>query len=220
VFKDNPHFALFLDVETTGLSGDDKIVSIGAIKLDTGQLSKGVMDFEALHLVFDPGRKSHPKAEEVHGFDDWFLRHQDPFDDHASEIHRIASDCDLFVAHNAGFDLAFLEREFEACGLVMPAADHYCTMEAYRASGQGGAASLSSVCQKLGLGRQRERHDALHDAWLAMQVYLWLLKSPLHKTPFSVVADPEFQNLREVPPRPEGPLPRRKARRRVRAPAQ
>ncbi|QGM44878.1 3'-5' exonuclease [Methylocystis heyeri] len=214
---DDRSFALFLDVETTGLGGDDKIVSIGAIKLDAVKLSKGVLDFEPFHLVFDPGRKSHPKAEEVHGFDDWFLRHQDPFDDHASEIHRIANGCELFVAHNAAFDLTFLEREFEACGLAMPAAERYCTMAAYRASGQGGSASLSSVCQRLGLGRQRERHDALHDAWLAMQVYLWLHKSPLYKTSFSAVADSGFQNLREVPPRPEGPLPRRKARRREKA---
>jgi hypothetical protein len=85
---------------------------------------------------------------------------------------------------------------------------------------RGGSAALSSVCQRLGLGRQRERHDALHDAWLAMQVYLWLQKSPLYKTPFSVVAGPGFGNLREIPPKPEGPLPRRRARPRAKAAAE
>ena len=32
----------------------------------TREMLTGVLQFDQIHLIFDPGRKSHPKAEEVH----------------------------------------------------------------------------------------------------------------------------------------------------------
>jgi len=60
----------------------------------------------------------------------------------------------------------------------------------------------------------RPRHDALQDAWLAMQVYLWLHKSVLWQTPFSVIAEPEPQNPRDFP-QDRRAAPRRKAKRKA-----
>jgi len=199
MLKGPPASILFVDVETTGLHSADRIVSLGAIRLSTFEMLTGFLQFDQIHLIFDPGRKSHPKAEEVHGYDDWILRHQQPFSDYAAPLFDFISSAGLVVAHNAEFDESFLAREFEAAGLQMPLMQSYCTMQAYRGLGLGGSASLSAICSRLAIGQRGQRHDALHDAWLAMQVYLWLHKSVLWQTPFSVIAEPELQNPRDFP---------------------
>ena len=199
LLKGPPASVLFVDVETTGLRGADRIVSLGAIRLPTFEMLTGVLQFDQIHLIFDPGRKSHPKAEEVHGYDDWILRHQQPFSDYAAPLFDFISSAGLVVAHNAEFDESFLAREFDAAGLQMPLMQSCCTMQAYRGWGLGGSASLSAICSRLAIGQRGQRHDALQDAWLAMQVYLWLHKSVLWQTPFSVIAEPEPQNPRDFP---------------------
>jgi DNA polymerase-3 subunit epsilon len=55
----------------------------------------------------------------------------------------------------------------------------YCTMKGYRARDLGGSASLSAVCRRIRLARAGDLHDAVEDAWLAMQIYLWLHGCPL-----------------------------------------
>lgn len=217
MLKGPPASILFVDVETTGLHSADRIVSLGAIRLSTFEMLTGVLQFDQIHLIFDAGPKSHPKAEEVHGCDDWILRHQQPFSGYAAPLFDFISSAGLVVAHNAEFGKSFLAREFEAAGLQMPLMQSHCTMQAYRGLGLGGSASLSAIRSRLAIGQRGQRHDALHHAWLAMQVYLRLHKSVLWQTPFSVIAEPELQNPRDFPPRPEGLLPRRKAKRKAAA---
>ena len=62
---------------------------------------------------------------------------------------------------------------------VMQAVDEAvcCTMKGYRAL--GGSASLSAVCRHIKLARSGDLHGAIEDAWLAMQIYLWLHGRPL-----------------------------------------
>ena len=57
----------------------------------------------------------------------------------------------------------------------------YCTMKGYRALELGGSASLSAICQHIKLARAGDLHDAIEDAWLAMQIYLWLHGCPLQR---------------------------------------
>lgn len=203
-----PPRLVVVDVETTGLSGQDRVVSFGAVALETASLLAPRPDLTCHHLIFDPARASHPRAEAVHGYDDWLLRHQDPAALHLARIAGLLAGADLIVAHNAAFDLGFINRELAAGGHPSVAAKVYCTMEAYRRRGEAGSASLDTVCRRVGVARQGERHGALEDAWLALRVYLWLQACPV------VVAAPAFNepsNLREAPPRPQGRLPPRAA---------
>jgi hypothetical protein len=103
-----PERVIFLDVETTGLSEEDRVVSFGAIGLSLAPFITGTFHAEICHLIFDPGRRSHPKAEETHGFDDWTLRHQEPFAEYAEKLREFISSANLIVAHNAEFDLSFM----------------------------------------------------------------------------------------------------------------
>ena len=194
-----PASIVFCDVETTGLRGTDRIVTFAGIGLRTGALARREFDLAYSHLVFDPGQKSQPKAEHVHGYSDWLLRFQDPFSVYAEEIWRFISRYDLIVAHHAAFDVPFINREMALAGLPALALPTYCTMEAYRAQHQGGSASLTAICERLHLAREGKLHGALEDAWLAMQVYLWLQGCPL-RAPLPDAMPRVPANLREAPP--------------------
>jgi Exonuclease len=81
-----PSKVVFVDVETTGLTDSDRIVSFAAILLETQSLRAEKCNVSVIHVVCDPGKKSHPRAKSVHGFSDWVLRHQDPFSKYAGDI--------------------------------------------------------------------------------------------------------------------------------------
>jgi DNA polymerase-3 subunit epsilon len=201
----------FVDVETTGLSRDDRVVSIGVICLETPELSNGRLNASITHRIFDPGKKCHPKAELVHGFDDWTLRHQDSFSEHADSIRALISEGSLIVAHNAAFDMSFINKELDiAKRPTLSLLPVFCTMRALKDLGIQGSVSLSSICGRLGISRQGKVHGALEDAWIAMQLYLLLHRCPAFETPFSQVQNSQLMNYREPPPRPVGPLPRRR----------
>ena len=204
-----PKCVAFFDVETTGLTDKDRIVTFAGVKLlDTATLSTGSLQLTYIHLIFDPGRKSHPRAEAIHGYSDWALRHQESFEVYAATIERFFDSADLVVAHNAEFDLGFYNREMEGLGREPISKPTFCTMDGYRKKGFVGSASLSAICRDIGVARATRLHGALEDAWLAMRVYLWL-----NHRGFSGQLPPDFTgdpiNMRSVPPLPIGTLPRR-----------
>src|SRR6516162_4909438 len=171
----------FCDVETTGLGNDDRIVSFGGIGMIRRGLTKGRPDLKYLYLVFDPGRANRRAAEQIHGFSNSVLRLQDRFAVHAAEIWGFLTFYELLVAHNAAFDIRFINREMRLSGLPALRSPIYCTMKGYRALDLGGSAALSAVCRHIKLARSGDLHDAIEDAWLAMQIYLWLHGCPLQR---------------------------------------
>lgn len=185
---------LFVDVETTGLSRDDRIVSFGAVKLRLSPPGEIVW----LHLVFNPGRRSSKRATELHGWDNRTLSWQDPFGPYAAQLRAWCDEGELIVAHNAEFDLRFLNDAFAREGAAPLGARSECTMLAWRAQREGSAA-LDAIIERLGLPA-RGKHGALQDAWLCMQVFLRLRDLPW-AIDFSLAADPGPANLRAEPPK-------------------
>jgi DNA polymerase-3 subunit epsilon len=176
-----PASVAFCDVETTGLGNHDRIVSFGGIGMSSRNLAKGRPELECVYLVFNPGRGNGGVAEQIHGFSDSALRFQDPFAVHAADLRCFLTSHELLVAHNIAFDLRFINREMRLSGLPTLTAPIYCTMKGYRALKLGGSASLSAVCRHIKVARAGNLHDAIEDAWLAMQIYLWLQGCPLQR---------------------------------------
>ncbi len=162
-----------IDCETTGLSPirGDRIVTFAAIELT----SEGKLGDQALHLVFNPERKSHPRAAQVHGYRSSLLALQDHFSDHAFEIRNFIGDA-LIVGHNVTFDIGFLNSEFLLCSLPPLENEWVCTMHMWRAAKPGHKSSLDAVTDLLGISDQIERtkHDALQDAYLSLAIYKYL----------------------------------------------
>jgi hypothetical protein len=102
-----PESIISVDVETTGLSSEDRVVTLGAWRIKTSDLLNGSIDHaEHLYLIFNPNRKCHPRAAAVHGYSDWTLRHQQYFVELAPVIREFLDGGEVVVAHNASLTLA------------------------------------------------------------------------------------------------------------------
>lgn len=198
-----PKNLLFVDVETTGLSYQDRVITLGYVELDLPALLDGGDALRTGHLIFNPGRKSNPFAAAVHGYDDWTLQYQPDFSTQAEHLLQPFERADVVVAHNAAFDERFLRGEFSLCDLALAPRRFHCTMKAYktRHARPGG---LDKVLDHMGLQARGKQHGALEDAWLCMQVWLWLngLPSPAMMdgllTPPSNWVEPEMKPLRNA----------------------
>lgn len=208
-YSEIPERIAFVDVETTGLKDDDRVVSFAGILLKTPQLSENVFDLSFVHIICDPGKKSHPDAERVQGYSDWLLRHQEPFSENALVVAELLKDADLIVAHNAEFDVSFINRELLASGLPELNRPIFCTMQACRQKGFS-KIGLNAVATQMGLARSQINHSALEDAWLAMLIYIWLYAKHTVGFALSKFGNLQPKNLVSVPPMPDEPLPRRK----------
>ncbi|MDE8651766.1 DNA polymerase III subunit epsilon [Novosphingobium album (ex Liu et al. 2023)] len=163
---------IIFDTETTGLDpkSGDRMVEIGCI-----EMMNRVATGETFHAYFNPQRTMPAEAEAVHGLSDAFLADKPLFSDRAAELLDFLADSPM-VAHNAGFDFAFLNSELVICGL--PALDRarmIDTVAIAKVRHPGAKLSLDALCTRYGIDRShRTRHGALLDAELLAQVYVEL----------------------------------------------
>lgn len=165
-----PRRLIFLDTETTGMSSvQDRIVEIGAVEVE-GVVETG----RVYHRYVNPMRPVDPEAVEVHGLTDEFLSDKPIFAEIAEEF------CDfvrgaVLVAHNAAFDLGFLEAELRRCGLVPTWSETIDTLKTARLKFPGSPASLDALCNRFGVDTSsRVKHGALTDVYLLIDVYIHL----------------------------------------------
>ncbi len=99
-----------LDFETTGLSSaaGDRVVEVAVLRLE-GLDDPSPRRFASL---INPGITMPARAWQIHGIDDGMLQGAPLFPQVEQEIRDLVNGA-VFVAHNAGFDLGFLNRE---CG--------------------------------------------------------------------------------------------------------
>lgn len=198
---------IVVDTETTGLLPYDRIITLGAVKLEGNELLT-----QSVYLIFDPRKDSHPQAEAVHGYDNWMTRYQDLFSDLAVPLRRWFGWADEIVAHNAEFDLRYIQREFRKAEVEALEQPIYCTMQRARELQPGQSARLDDCLARIGLSRIGDRHGALEDAYLAAGLYLY---QQGHPTPIPKVNSwYEPKNLKPYPPKPGGELPRRVPKRK------
>ena len=164
---------VFVDVETTGLTAHDRIVTLAAILLDASALVSGEVNLKVIYRIYNPGIACHPEASRIHGYSDSLLQRQALFTGDAEEISEFLGRADLVVCHNASFDLRFMNQALVSCKLPIISAQSYCTMENYRRQ-YDGSARLDSAIARFGLKRESGRHGAFEDAWLTMNLFLRL----------------------------------------------
>lgn len=93
-----------VDVETTGLTRDDRIVEIACVKIVNFQ------EVERFQSLVNPGMSINPAASEVSGIQDQDVLQAPIFAEIADQFDAITANS-VFVAHNAPFDLSFISRE-------------------------------------------------------------------------------------------------------------
>ena len=109
----NVEFVAF-DTETTGFSPEkDRIVEIGAVKFKNGEV------MERRTWLINPERPIPYWAKKVHGIDDTMVADQPTFPEMYAEFQEFI-DGTVLIAHNARFDISFIEEELKRCGMKPP----------------------------------------------------------------------------------------------------
>ena len=177
-------FTVF-DTETTGLnpSQGDEIIQIGATRIVNGKLLRS----ESFEQLVDPQRPLAPESAKIHGITSEMLRGQPTIDKVLPAFHVFAADT-VLIAHNAAFDMRFLQLKEEETGLrfdhpvldtLLLSAVIHPNQESHR---------LEAIAERLGLTIVG-RHTALGDAIVTAEVFLKLV--PL-------LADKGIRTLREA----------------------
>lgn len=163
---------IIFDTETTGLSPDEghRMVEIGCIEM-VGRMATG----RTFHAFFNPEMPMPPEAERVHGHSDAFLADKPLFQECAEELLEFLGDA-VLVAHNAGFDMRFVNAELARIDRpAIPMSRVIDTVAMARSKFPGSPASLDALCKRFGVDRShRVLHGALLDAELLAQVYIEL----------------------------------------------
>ena len=161
------------DTETTGLDPyqGHRLVEIGCVELinrfPTGQ---------TFHRYMNPERDIPPEVFAIHGLSGDFLRLQPVFAEIAADLLDFIGGAAL-VAHNAAFDLGFLNAELErASQAVIPRDRLVDTLLLARRKYPGSPNRLDDLCIRFGIANShRTKHGALLDAQLLAEVYVELV---------------------------------------------
>lgn len=165
---------IVFDTETTGLDpkSGDKLVEIGAVEL-INHMPTGV----TYHQYINPEREVPEDAYKVHGLNLEFLKNYPTFRDIAKEWMDFVGDDGILVAHNASFDMSFINHELQGCGYPVYEWDRVIdTLEIARQKFPHSKVNLDALCKRFGVDNtSRTLHGALLDAQLLAEVYLELL---------------------------------------------
>lgn len=164
---------IIFDTETTGLDNKtDRIIEIGCVELEN-RFPTG----RTLHIYINPdGQRIHPDAQAIHGISEEFLRDKPVFAAVANEILEFFEG-GSYVAHNASFDMGFLNAEFARLGIPAVMPDLVIdSLTLARRRHPMGPNSLDALCRRYGIDNShRTRHGALLDAELLADVYIEML---------------------------------------------
>ena len=164
---------IVLDTETTGLDplSGHRLIEIGCIEL-INRIPSG----QVFHRYLNPERDVPEEAVAVHGLSAQFLRDKPCFSDVADELVAFIGEAPL-VAHNAQFDLGFLNAELERCARRPLGPERLIdTLMLARRRHPGGPNRLDDLCARYGIDNSRRtKHGALLDAEILSEVYLELI---------------------------------------------
>jgi DNA polymerase III subunit epsilon len=165
---------IVFDTETTGLDPfqGDRMVEIGCIEL-LNRFPTG----KTFHCYFNPERDMPEQAFKVHGLSIDFLKDKPLFATKVDELIAFLGDDAALVAHNAMFDLGFLNAELERAGGGAVSRDRIVdTLLLARRKHPGGANRLDDLCARYSIDNSRRtKHGALLDAELLAEVYIELI---------------------------------------------
>jgi DNA polymerase-3 subunit epsilon len=165
---------IVLDTETTGFEPHlgHRLVEIACLEIEdfipTGR---------SFHTYIDPCRDMPVEAERVHGLSAVFLRGKPRFEhpDVVDAFLEFVGDAPI-VAHNAGFDRAFVNWELGVVNRAPLGEDRWVdTLALAKQRFPGMHNSLDALCKRFKISlSEREKHGALIDAKLLAAVYLEL----------------------------------------------
>ncbi len=170
---------IIFDTETTGFEPfprdeskqPDRIVEIGAIEVEnlkpTGRI---------FHEYINPKRSIPVEVVKIHGIDDEKVKNCPTFEQIADKWLEFIGDDSKLVAHNASFDMKFINAELLWSGNRVISDNRVIdTLPMARSQFPGQRATLDALCNRFGIDNSgRDFHGALLDSELLLEVYIEL----------------------------------------------
>ncbi len=164
---------IVFDTETTGLERlEDRVIEIGGVEL-VNRFPTG----RTFHKFINPqGRQVHPDALAIHGISNEQLLDKPTFADIFAEFQDFFDGAKL-VAHNAMFDLGFINAELDRLGQPPIVVERIVdTLALARRKHPMGPNSLDALCRRYGIDNShRTLHGALLDSQILAEVYIELI---------------------------------------------
>ncbi|MFT3953550.1 MAG: exonuclease domain-containing protein [Piscinibacter sp.] len=159
------------DTETTGLNpGEgDEILQIGATRIVAGKLRRE----DVFEQLVDPRRDIPEAGIPIHGITPAMVAGAPSIVDVLPAFHAFAQDT-VLVAHNAAFDMRFLELKQAATGVVFdqPVLDTLLLSAVVHPQQQ--SHRLEAIAERLGVN-VLGRHTAVGDAMVTAEIFLKLV---------------------------------------------
>ena len=175
---------IVFDTETTGLDpiGGDRVIEIAAIEIINDKLTDN-----SFHVYINPERDIPDSAFRVHGISRDFLLDKPIFCQVIDQFIEFIGE-DPIIAHNAEFDLKFINEELRRAGRSSLEKNVVIdTLALARQKHPGAANSLDALCTRYGIDRSRRtKHGALIDTEILAEVYLELKCGRQKSLSFSV----------------------------------
>lgn len=164
---------IIFDTETTGLEPAEghKLIEIGCV-----EMIDGVVTGNHYHVYLNPERDVAAEAVAVHGLTRQFLSNKPIFAQEVGNFLDFIGENDVLVAHNAKFDMNFVNYELKTHGFDEISYKRVVdTLQIAREKFPGSPASLDALCRRFEIDNSnRELHGALLDAELLAEVYIEL----------------------------------------------
>ena len=164
---------LIIDTETSGLDFDkDRIIEIGCL-----ELIDGIFTGNKFHQYYKPDDiEISSESEKIHGLSNQFLEEFQTFEDEIEKFMTFVGDSQLII-HNAQFDITMINNALKRSGINQINPDStICTLEIAKKKFPGSKNNLNALCRRFGISLEnREKHGALTDSFLLLQVYNELL---------------------------------------------
>jgi ATP-dependent DNA helicase DinG len=162
-------FVVF-DFETTGFSPErDRIIEIGAVRIENG------MQTATFHALVNPGCTIPQAIRDLTGIHDGDVASAPPIADILPEWLRFVEGA-VLVAHNAAFDLGFLNAALEENGYLPYLGEWVDTVElAQILWPREPSYSLEALCRNRAIPHERP-HRALADAQATADLFLRLMQ--------------------------------------------
>lgn len=163
---------IILDIETSGLDYKEghRVIEIGCIELNRKEVGSH------FHQYINPLKTLTEENMKIHGITNEFLEDKPLFEDVADEFLSFIQDS-FIIAHNANFDVGFLNHELEKISKPTIDQDRVVdTVVIARNRFPGQQVNLDALVKKLKVNSliDREFHGALKDAKILTDVYLEL----------------------------------------------
>ena len=159
------------DTETTGLqpSQGDEIIQIGATRIVAGKLRRQ----ESFEQLVDPQRPIPEAGIPIHGIEPAMVEGKPTIDKVLPAFHAFAQDT-VLVAHNAAFDMRFLQLKEAATGVVFeqPVLDTLLLSAVVHPN--QASHSLEEIAARFDVAILG-RHTALGDAMVTAEIFLKMI---------------------------------------------